>query len=297
MKRFVLSIIAVSVTASLAAPAQAQNREHQQMAAELRILQEQQREQALQIEKIATALTAVTDAVKALNTRLDTSDTAARKFQADEKTLFDNLNTTLRAINERTSDTNARIGSLREDIGALSNAVAAGAASAPGPPTSTSSAAAPDLTVAGGTTPVTGTPTSRPAPGVTPSRLYDTAWADFTAGNMQLAITGFETFLREYPKGQQAVDAQFYIGESQMKLKNLPAAIAAYTAVTQNYPNSGDRVPNAYYRLGEAQRTQGQIEAARAAWDTVVRKYPDSNWGILAKQRLDGLPPPAPARP
>jgi tol-pal system protein YbgF len=294
MKRFVRITIAAGVVASLAVPAQAQNREHQQMAAELRIVQERQQEQALQIEKLTMALA---DAIKALNTRLDASDATdvgMRKTLADEKTILDNVNTTLRAINERTSDTNARIGTLREDIGALSSAVAAlgtatSVSSAPpvadGPPTA---AAVPTTAPAATTTP-------RPSSGLTASRLWDIAWTDYTSGDFPLAIRGFETLLREYPRSDRAVEAQYYIGESNMKLRKLPEAITAYTAVTTQ-PNAGNRVPDAYYRIGEAQRSLGQIEAARVAWETAVRKYPDSDGGTLAKQRLDGLPPAA-ARP
>jgi tol-pal system protein YbgF len=131
---------------------------------------------------------------------------------------------------------------------------------------------------------------------LTASRLYDIAWTDYTAGDFPLAIRGFETLLREYPRSDRAVEAQYYIGESNMKMRKLPEAISAYTAVTQN-PNGGTRIPDAYYGIGEAQRSLGKIEAARVAWETAAQKYPDSNGGTLARQRLDGLPPPAAARP
>jgi tol-pal system protein YbgF len=296
MKRFVHITIAAGVLASLTAPAQAQNREHQQMAAELRILQEKQQEQALQLDKLSTALADAIKTLTAINARLDSSDAATRKALADDKTILDNVNTTLRTISERTSDTNSRIGTLREDITALTNAVATLNAAPP----ASSTTIAPDGTTtsaepAGGA--ANPTP-ARPLPsGLTPSRLYDLAWNDYTQGSMIAAITGFETFLREYPKAERAVDAQWYIAESNMRLKKLPEAIAGYAAVTQNYPNGGDRIPDAYYQLGEAQRARGNLEAARTAWETVVKKYPDSNGAILAKQRLDGLPPPAAARP
>jgi tol-pal system protein YbgF len=124
--------------------------------------------------------------------------------------------------------------------------------------------------------------------------LYDTAWADYTSGSWKLAVQGFQQFLSEYPKSDRADDAQFYIAESYVKLKQLPEAITAYTAVVQAYPSS-DQAPEAYYRLGEVQRSLGRIEEARAAWETAARKFPDTNGGIIAKQRLDGLPPPAAA--
>jgi TolA-binding protein len=292
-----------------AIPAQAQNREHLQMAADLRILQEQQQEQAQQIEKLSKGLSEASDAIKALATRLDASDAATRKALADEKTIIDNLNTQMRAINERTSDTNVSIGTLKEDLGALTtslssaitsiNAVAAAlsAASSAVPPSdgSTSAAGAPQPPVAGAPPPPVPSIPRVSTPGIPPSRLYDTAWGDYTAGNANSAATGFEAFLREYPRSDRAADAQFYLAESNVKLKKLPEAVAGFTAVIQNYPANVDRVSNAYYRLGEVQRSLSQLEAARTAWETLVKKYPDSDWGILAKQRLDGLPPPVAA--
>jgi TolA-binding protein len=313
MKRVVISVVMVAVGAA-AVPAQAQNREHLQMAADLRILQEQQQEQAQQIEKLAKGLSETGDAIKALATRLDASDAATRKALADQKSIIDNLNTQMRAINDRASDTNVRIGTLSEDLRALTtslssaitsiNAVAAAlsasaSASSAAPPPADSS------TSAGGTPPPVAVAPPPPAPsiprasapGVSPSLLYNTAWGDYTAGDAKNAATGFETFLREHPTSERAADAQFYLAESNVKLKKLPEAVAGFTAVIQNYPTKVDSVAHAYYRLGEVQRSQGQIEAARTAWETLVTKYPDSDWGILAKQRLDGLPPPAAPRP
>jgi TolA-binding protein len=293
MKRFVLITLAGALVAALAAPADAQNREHQQMAAELRILQERQQEQALLLEKIGKDLA---EAIKSINTRLDASDAATRKALADDKTILDNVNTTMRAINERTSDTNARIGTLREEVSNLSNKVDAMRTA---PSTSLTAPASDGSTVAADPAAPPAAAASAPRPpssGLTASRLWDVAWSDYTSGDYPLAIRGFETLLREYPQSERAVEAQYSIGESNMKLRKLPEAIAAYTAVTQN-PKAGNRIPDAYYRIGEAQRSQGQIEAARVAWETAAGKYPESDGGVLAKQRLDGLPPPTAARP
>ena len=60
-----------------AVPAAAQNREHQQQAAELRILQEQQQQLSLGLAQIAEAL-------KALNARLDEVTASNRKGFADQ---------------------------------------------------------------------------------------------------------------------------------------------------------------------------------------------------------------------
>jgi tol-pal system protein YbgF len=280
MKRNTIGIGAIVALLFLtSSPAGGQNREHQQMAAELRILQEQNQQL---LNALTQALTQLNETVKTINTRLDGSDTALKKALADQKVIIDNVGTEMRILRERTQDTNTRIGTLAEEVESLRTALPALTSAA-------ASAALPAEAAGGGAAP----PPAATAPsrsGVSPTRLFQTAYSDYTSGDYALAISGFQAYLMEFPRNAQADDAHLYIGESQLKLKKYPEAITAFTTVVQNYPTE-DKVPEAYFRLGEAQRALGQTELARTAWQTVVNKYGDSPSAFLAKQRLDGLPP------
>ena len=75
------------------ATAGAQNREHQQMTAELRMLQEQTQQLALSLAQIG-------EAIKALNARLDSSDQSAQKRFADQELLLKGLSTELSAVRD-----------------------------------------------------------------------------------------------------------------------------------------------------------------------------------------------------
>jgi tol-pal system protein YbgF len=278
----ILAIVAALVLAGLTpAPAAAQNREHQQMAADLRILQEQNQQLSLALQK---TLIQLEEAVKAITTRLDASDGASRKALADQKLLIDAVNTELRVIRERTQDSSTRIGTLTEEVEALRGSI------------STLATPAPSFD------PITGLTSESlvapPAPvraGVSPSRLYQTAWTDYTAGPYSLAISGFEAFLRDFPTSEQADDAQLNIGNSYLAQRKFQEAATAFSAVIRLYP-LGDKLPEAYLNLGQAQRSLGQTEAAQASWETVIQKYRTSSSAIIAQQRLDGLPP-APTQP
>jgi tol-pal system protein YbgF len=278
----ILAIVAALVLAGLTpAPAAAQYREHQQMAADLRILQEQNQQLSLALQK---TLIQLEEAVKAITTRLDASDGASRKALADQKLLIDAVNTELRVIRERTQDSSTRIGTLTEEVEALRGSI------------STLATPAPSFD------PITGLTSESlvapPAPvraGVSPSRLYQTAWTDYTAGQYSLAISGFEAFLRDFPTSEQADDAQLNIGNSYLAQRKFQEAATAFSAVIRLYP-LGDKLPEAFLNLGQAQRSLGQTEAARASWDTVIQKYRTSSSAIIAQQRLDGLPP-APTQP
>ena len=285
MNRFIVtSAMAAAALLASVSPAPAQNREHLQMSADLQVLREQVQAQALAQEKLQAQLAA---AIKTITDRLEQSDAALRKSMADQKVVFDTVATELRIIKQNTQDTSTRLRTLSDEVDALGTAVSLAG--------STSSFSADPATVEAASAQPGASPPI-PRSGLTPSRLYDAAWADYTSGNLTSDVTGFERYLSEFPKGDKADEAQYYIGESYRQQKKIPEAVKAFTAVVQNHQADSARemVPDAYYRLGEAQRALGQIDAARSSWETAATKYPDSNGGILAKQRLEGLPPAAP---
>jgi len=280
-----LALGVIALLAQLASPSwvMAQNREHQQMTADVRMMQEQAQQLAITIAALNQALT---ESLKALNARLDQAADATRKGFADQKLLIDNLGNDVRVIRERSDDTNVRIAALREELEALRSTVQA--LQAPPAPAPVIDPADPN---APAPVPTTQGPPSAPSPsnaGLSPTRMFETAKADYAAGQWTLAITGFEQFLRAFPKSENSDDAQFYIGETYFAQGKFPEAIAAYNLVVQNYPGA-NAVPDAYYKRGLAQERLGQVEAARNSWDTVSKSYPESDAGRLAKQNLDRL--------
>ena len=275
MKRMKMTTLAVAVLCAGAAPASAQSREQRQMMADIRMLQEQTQELAI---AIATMTQALQDSIKAVNTRLDTANDTTRKGFADQKVIIDDMGKDMRAIRERVDDTNVRVSNVREEIEALRTSipVAPPPGALPAPPSDPNAPSVP--------APTTGTPPS--TAGLSPTRMFETARADYAAGQWSLAVTGFDAFLKTFPRSEMADDAQFLIGETYYAQNRWTDAIAAYNAVIQNYP-MGNAVPEAYYKRGLAQERLGQLDAARESWNTVIQVAPDSDAGRLAKQNLD----------
>jgi tol-pal system protein YbgF len=140
-----------------------------------------------------------------------------------------------------------------------------------------------------GTAPgLTTAPPTAAAIGTTPRRLYETAYADYTAGQWSLAVQGFETYLKTFPKSDLADDAQYYIGEALTGDSKFKEAVAAYERVISDYPQS-DILPEAYYKVGSTYERLGQPDKARAAYEYAVKQYGETQAGTLSKQRLDGL--------
>jgi tol-pal system protein YbgF len=271
-------------------PALAANREHQQLMADIRMLQEQ-------TQQLQSSIGALTDALKVMSTRMDEQANLQRKLFADQKLLVDNLTGEVRIVREKLDDTNVRLSSLSQEVEALRQQPVA--APQPTMPPSTDGAQPPGTVPAPGSDPgavqpsaAGGPPPAAPAagPGVgmSPTRLYEIAQADYAGGQWALAINGFETYLRTFPKTEKADDAQFFIGEAYQLDGKFKDAITSYDKVIADYP-SGDRVPDAYYKRGLAYSRLAQNDKARESFEAVIKNFPNSEAARLAKQLLDRL--------
>lgn len=290
MARCVLSgCVAGAAVLALASHAGAQSRREMQMMADIRMLQEQT--QQLQ-QQLQAALQTLADSLKTINTRLDDQNAASRKAFADQKLIVDQLGSDLRVVRERVDETNVRITSLSQEVEALRLAM-------PQYPPPSLPAPEPGGGVAGAGPPAAGAPAAPapsapvgpavpPPPNMSPQRMFETAWGDFTMGQWGLCIEGFSTYLKYFSKSDSADDAQYYIGECLFNDGKLTEAANAFALVISNYPK-GDKVPDAYYKRGQVFDRLGQPDRARESWETLMKQFPDSDLSRLAKQNLDRL--------
>jgi tol-pal system protein YbgF len=277
-------VLAVLASVLWAPPAAAQNREHQQMTADVRMLQEQAQQLALTVAALSQS---ITEALKNIDGRLAAANDATLKGFANQKLQVDNLGEDVRVIRERSDDTNVRITSLREELEALRATVQALQQAAVAPPPVPADPNDPNAPPPAATPPPAPLPLPSTA-GLSPTRLYDTALADYFASQYTSAIAGFEAFLRAFPRSELADDAYYQIGESYFNQNQFTEAVAAYNQVIQTYPGT-NAVPTAYYKRGLAQERLGQADAARASWEAVAKEFPDSAAAQLAKQSLDRI--------
>ena len=259
----------------------AQSREQRQIMATLQILQEQTQQLAITLAALQQSLD---QSVKQLNTRIDETNNAMRKGLADQKITIDGIANDLNRVRTTSDDTNVRLGSLKEELEAVRQTVLAlpqfGAPAAPADPNAAAQTA--------------GSPAALPAPpasstaGLSPNRMFEEARLDYFNGNYDVAITGFQQFLKSWPTSLLADDAQFHIGDSYFLQNRWADAIAAYNEVITDYPTTNS-VPDALYKRGLAQERLGQTAEARASWEAAFKKYPTEPGGILAKQNYDRL--------
>src|SRR4029079_4785662 len=143
-----------------------------------------------------------------------------------------------------------------------------------------------DAAPGAGGAPADGTTASTAPPlavGTSPDKLFDSAWSDYGLSQWDLAIAGFEAFLRAFPKSEKADDAQVLIGNCYLGAGKNDKAVEAYDLAIRAYPG-GNALPEAYYRKGIALKNLKQADRARDAFDTVVKNYPNSAEASLARQ-------------
>ena len=275
--------VALVILAALATPARAQNRREMQMMADIRMLQEQN--QQLQVQ-LTAAITALNDALKGINARVDEQTNATRKGFADQGLKVDQLGSELRVVREGVSDAGVRIGQLSQEIEAVRLSIPQFPV-APVPPGALDPAAAvpPDPTApAPGPT----APVAPVGPGGSPQRLFETTRADYYNGQYDLCVSGFDMYLKTYPKSELAHEAQYLIGECQYLEGNHQDAVAAYNAVIANYPRSTSAA-NAYYKRGIALERLGQPDRARESYEAAIKNFPETDAARLAQQALTRL--------
>lgn len=283
MKLYRTIPIVVLALAAQARPAAADaNKEHLQLMAEIRMLQEQN----AQLQQLLGSLQ---DTLKTVTTKIDDQSAASRKAMADQSLAINNIGDTVRVLREQTQETNVRISTVGSEIESLRQAIISQ------PPAQT--AAVPTGTDPGAVPPAGVTPTAPPpvAPTggvpVSPQRMFQASYDDYSAGRYELAIQGFEGFIQAYPRLPQAADAQYNIGMSYYNQNNKWGdARDAFQKVINDYPQAqGTVLPDSYYKLGQTFERLNQVDNAKRAYETLIQKFPGSFPATQARNALDRL--------
>ena len=253
------------------------DREHQQIMADIRMLQEQ----TVRLQLIMGALD---ESLRQISTKMDTQADVTRRAFADHRLVIDGVAGGIRIVREKLEDSNVRISSLSQEVEAIRVTIP------PMSPTSAQILLDPSTGLPIETPLPSATPSNRPVlnPGVSPQRMYDTAWSDYTNGQWELAIQGFEAYVKAFPRSEFADDAQFYVGQTYYADGAFEEAVKAFEQTLLNYPN-GDIVPEVSYKRGLALDRLGETERARQAFQSVVENHPDSSMATLSQQALDRL--------
>jgi tol-pal system protein YbgF len=126
-----------------------------------------------------------------------------------------------------------------------------------------------------------------PAKEMAENELYAKAKQDFDSGELETARTGFQEFLKRYPKSAIADSAQFWVGEIFYRQKWYEKAILEYQKVIENYPK-GNKVQASLLKQGFSFFNLGDKSNGKLILKELINKYPSSNEAKIAKQKLEG---------
>lgn len=127
------------------------------------------------------------------------------------------------------------------------------------------------------------TPASTPPANET--ELYKKAKAAFDSGNDETAREQFQALLKQYPKSENADNAQFWIAEVFYREQWYEKAILEYQKVIERYPK-GNKAPDAMLKQGLAFYKLGDKANARLILKELIKKYPKTNAAQIAGKKI-----------
>lgn len=216
---------------------------------------------------------------------LERTGDSLSKVSARTVSIQGDLRGELRAIREQILQVQTLLGQSQATLARLRSEIESRSAPPVAPPPA---GTVPLATSAGGrpTSPTVVDSTPARAPG--PNQLYTDGRDQLTRGSSATARIYFQELLTNYPTSDYAPDAQFWIGESFAKEKNLPAADAAYAAVVSAHPSAA-KAPTALYKRAQLMLQQGNSPQAKQLLEQVIARYPRSDEAELAAEQLKTL--------
>jgi len=119
-------------------------------------------------------------------------------------------------------------------------------------------------------------------------QAYRKAFDLLKSGKFSDASAALTQFLKEYPNGRFADNAQYWLGEAHYVSREFGPALAAFEQLLVDYPDSPKR-SHAMLKIGFIHDEQGRKDQARAVLTELVKTYPQSTAAGLAEKRLKRL--------
>jgi tol-pal system protein YbgF len=118
--------------------------------------------------------------------------------------------------------------------------------------------------------------------------LYESAFDSLKEGRYAEAARRFQGFLDQYPNGEYAPNAQYWLGESYYVTQNYQIALESFQRLLSQFPSS-TKSPDALLKVGYCHYELKQWPQAESTLNQVVQQYPDTTVARLAQGRLRAL--------
>ncbi|MGH7231874.1 MAG: tol-pal system protein YbgF [Nitrospiraceae bacterium] len=182
------------------------------------------------------------------------------------------------AVQQRLQDLTAKLNELEGRLARVESGPSSAGLVKPEEPTTRQSRAT-HMPEPQETAPLPGTPS------ISPTSAFNLAYNDYLNGRYELAVTGFQRFLRDFPSTSLAPNAHYWTGESYFSLKDYGHATQAFQRVVSEFPRS-EKVPPALFKLGLTAMEIGDASGGRKYLKRVIEEFSTSDEAKLAKNKL-----------
>lgn len=132
-------------------------------------------------------------------------------------------------------------------------------------------------------------PPAGPPPGTTAEGLFQNATRDKIGGRYELAISGFQDYLKWFPDTDNACVAQYNIGDIHFVKSDYVNALVAFDVVLEKYPTNCSHRPNAMFMRARSFEKADQPTAAAKEYRKLKADFPGSEWDRKATAALRSL--------
>ena len=118
-----------------------------------------------------------------------------------------------------------------------------------------------------------------------PENIYYTSYSDYLKKNYDLAIKGFEQFIRLFPNNGLSDNSLYWIGECYYAQRMYQEAANTFNRLINEY-SDGDKIPAAMLKKGFALIEMGNQNEGTAALKELISTFPLSEEASLAQQKI-----------
>ena len=122
-------------------------------------------------------------------------------------------------------------------------------------------------------------------PSITPTSAFNLAYNDYLNGKFDLAVSGFQHFIKDFPSTSLTPNAHYWLGEAYYGQKDYIRAMQSFEHVVNEYAGN-EKVPAALFKLGLSAAETGDTAKSRKYLKRVIEEYSTSDEAKLAKTKM-----------
>lgn len=217
------------------------------------------------VAKLEDAVKQQTKSMLDLQSQIDALNTLIRNLRGQNEELNHGLQDAEKRQKDFYVDLDTRLRhfeSAEEAAKEAAAAAAAAAAKAPAAPVSTD-----------------------PSDPVPEDRAYEAAYGLYKSGSNANAVKAFQDFIRKYPDSVHVPNANYWLGNAQLSMKDYKNALITYQGFLKENPESA-KSPEVMYGIAGCQLALKRPVAARKTLKQLVAKYPSSEAAAKARKQL-----------